>query len=405
MQGQAGLDPIEPPRSKPYPMAPGPPAYSALLIAEGARKLGYTAFSTPAAVNSRPYGGRPACRECTMCGGYGCPIGAKGSSSVTTLRQALLTGNCQLWPETRALRLNVDSGKAEVSGVDAILPDGTTRTFTADSYILAANAIESARLVLLSAPGGIGNSRDLVGRNFTLHSHLTAYAIFNERVHTYRGRSSTYCITDFRGVAGDPTRPLGGIVEIGGSTAPINEALTYSTELRAGVGDLLKAMMRQGVGRDRGVALSLYTEDAPQLTNRVDLDPQIKDYNGQPVARLTYSSHAFELHAKEVYGPKMLDIAMASGAKYAALLPEGPLPGTLHLHGTLRFGNDPQTSVCRPDGRFHEVGNLYASGGALFPTSSGFNPTLTMIALGLRVAGEMVSPGAPEKGLPPLPAA
>ena len=67
--------------------------------------------------------------------------------------------------------------------------------------------------------------------------------------------------------------------------------------------------------------------------------------------------------------------------------------------GTLRFGNDPTTSVCDATGRFHDVGNLYASDGALFPTASGFNPTLTIVSLATRVAGEMVFPGSPERVL------
>jgi choline dehydrogenase-like flavoprotein len=67
--------------------------------------------------------------------------------------------------------------------------------------------------------------------------------------------------------------------------------------------------------------------------------------------------------------------------------------------GTLRFGADPKTSVCDPTGQLHDVGNLYAADGALFPTSSGFNPTLTITALAMYVAGNMVSPGSPLKAL------
>jgi len=60
---------------------------------------------------------------------------------------------------------------------------------------------------------------------------------------------------------------------------------------------------------------------------------------------------------------------------------------------------DAGTSVCDADGRFHDVGNLYAADGALFPTSSGFNPTMTIVALATRVAAAMVSPGSPERAL------
>jgi choline dehydrogenase-like flavoprotein len=57
--------------------------------------------------------------------------------------------------------------------------------------------------------------------------------------------------------------------------------------------------------------------------------------------------------------------------------------------GTLRMGTDPATSVVAPDGRFHDVGNLYACDGSVFPTSSGYNPTLTIFAVAAKIAHAM----------------
>ena len=59
--------------------------------------------------------------------------------------------------------------------------------------------------------------------------------------------------------------------------------------------------------------------------------------------------------------------------------------------GGLRMGNDPQTSVCNAFGRFHDIENLYNADGGVFVTGSGYNPTLTIIALALRTAGAIVS--------------
>jgi paromamine 6'-oxidase/6'''-hydroxyneomycin C oxidase/2'-deamino-2'-hydroxyparomamine 6'-oxidase len=53
------------------------------------------------------------------------------------------------------------------------------------------------------------------------------------------------------------------------------------------------------------------------------------------------------------------------------------------------MGRDPASSVTDRDGRFHDLANLWVSDGSLFPTSSGYNPTLTIQALALRVAGAM----------------
>jgi len=96
VQGEDGADPFASPRRTGYAMAPGVPMYCGLVASEGARKLGYHPFPLPSAVNSRPYRGRPACVDCGFCSGYGCPNNSKGSPAVTFLRDALLTGRCQL---------------------------------------------------------------------------------------------------------------------------------------------------------------------------------------------------------------------------------------------------------------------------------------------------------------------
>lgn len=404
VQGDDGADPFAGPRSAPYPMKTGVQMFGALKVAEGARKLGYTPFAFPGAVNSRPYDGRPACNDCGFCTSYGCPTNARGTPPVTALRRALLTGNCLLLSETRAVKLLTNANRTQVTGVEALDPEGGRRTFTADRYVLAATPIEDARLLYLSGDGTspLGNSSGLVGRNVTFHIHTSAVGVFEERLHGHRGRTVTMAINDFRGVPNDPNRPLCGIMEVSGVSDPIGEAGYYRQlmSLFGGFHPLkLKRLMQQSPARDRLIALATVGEDAPQLSNRVDLDPKIKDVDGLPVARVTYRSHAFELSASEFYRPKMLDILMASGAKWAAIAPLDDIPKTAHQHGTLRFGTDPSKAVCDANGRFHDLGNLYAADGSLFPTSSGFNPTLTIVALACRVGAAMVNPASPESAI------
>jgi choline dehydrogenase-like flavoprotein len=404
VQGQAGVDPFEGQRSAPFPMPPGLPMYGTLLVNQGLASLGYHPFPFPAAVNSRPYDGRPPCVDCGYCSGFGCPSHAKGSPAVTTLRRALLSGNCQLLPQTKARRLIMSGDGTQVMGVAAIGPDGAEQVFTADQYVLAASPIEDARLLLLSDPqgAGVGNSSGLVGRNLMFHFETDAVGIFDERLHGHRGRAISHGFNDFRGVPGDASRPLAGIVEISGSEGPLAEARYYTQimrELHQFDGARLKKLMRQSPLRDRIVVLSLLAEDAPQPTNRIDLDPEVRDLDGLPVPRVTYKNHAFELSARDFYAPKLLEILGAAGARYGALAPPDEIPTTAHIMGTLRFGADPKTSVCDATGRLHDVGNLSVADGALFPTSSGFNPTLTIVAVAMRVAGEMLFPGSPEKAL------
>jgi choline dehydrogenase-like flavoprotein len=396
--GVVGANPFEGPRKNPFPMAPGVPMYLGLKASDAASKLGYHPFPYPTAINSRPYRGRPACVDCGFCNYYACAIGAKGSPAVTFLRDALLSGNCQVRCETRVTRLCTSPSRREIVAVEALDPEGKPVVFRADRYVLAASAIEDARLLLLSDPGvqGIGNSNGVVGRNLTFHFQTFAIGIFEERLHGNRGRAVSHGMADFRGTPGDPERPMGGIIEFGGGDEPIDEVLNYvqSMGLNAGfAGHLAK----QSPLRDRMLVLTMHGEDAPQLTNRIDLDPEVKDLDGLPVARVTYKNHDYELKARNFYGPKMMEIVKTAGAKYGILAPADNISMSRHVMGTLRFGNDPATSVCDANGRFHEVENLYAADGSLFPTSSGYNPTLTIMALASRVAAVMIDENSPEK--------
>ena len=71
------------------------------------------------------------CNQCGPCSGFGCPIHAKGSSAVTGLRQALLSGNCQLRTSCQATRLAHDGGR--VTAVTYIDPSGAEQTATASA--------------------------------------------------------------------------------------------------------------------------------------------------------------------------------------------------------------------------------------------------------------------------------
>lgn len=401
VQGVRGADPFEAPRRNDYPMPPGVPMYCAERIRAAAQAMGVRMFPYPTAVNSRPYDGRPACNDCGFCGEYGCPTHAKGSPAVTFLRRALLSGRCQLRPETRVVRLVRDAAGTAITGVEAIGPDGRRVTYQADRYVLAASPIEDARLLLLSDPGGpgVGNRSGMVGRNLMFHFQTIVLGVFAERIHSHRGRTVTHGITDFRGVPNDPMRPLGGIVEVGGGRGPVDEGINCARDLGR-TGAALKSFLRQSPLRDRIVVLTMQGEDAPQTANRVDLDPAVRDLDGVAAPRITYQSHRFETGARSFYLPKLMDLLENAGARVVFPAPIDDPSTSRHVLGTLRFGRDPATSVCDANGRFHDVGNLYASDGALFPTSSGYNPLLTITAVASRVGAAMVSPDAPERALP-----
>ena len=412
VQGLQGDNPFDSRRSTPYPMPPGVAMYLALLLADGARQVQVPGHGDlhphtyPAAINSRFYEGRPPCVDCGLCSGFGCPNNSKGSPAVTTLRRALLSRRCQLRFNTMVTRLVNDGG--HVSGVEYIDGAGARQTATADAFILAASPIESARLCLLSpTPAGmtLGNASGQLGRNLMFHFQTNVNGFLPQRVHGQRGRAVTHGISDFRGVepggreirvfdvGGEQRVFLGGICEFGGSQGqPISEDASNYLTLGARPGATLKNALRDLPLGQHLFGLTMQAEDAPQSTNVVDLDPVYRDVYGLPVPRITYGSHAFEQRSRKFYIPLLKEIVLRAGAPadkvfVTPCLPflVGP-PSTRHVMGTLRMGPDAASSVTNSQGRFHDVDNLYATDGSVFPTSSGYNPTLTIIAVALKIA-------------------
>jgi len=242
------------------------------------------------------------------------------------------------------------------------------------------------------------------------HLFTLGIALFADEPHAWRGPSTTFTIDDFVGPdrsAGAQASGLpylkGGICEVGGGLSLLQEAGIY-TVLPGSWGRPLKGAMRTSPLRRHLAGLSMVGEDLPQEANRVDLDPTVRDVYGFPVPRITHSSHPFELAASRYFGPKLGAIcASAPGALAAGWLPVGllaeatggfgsPYAGpasTAHIMGTARMGDAPETSVVDRWGRMHDLDNVYVADGSVFVSSGGFNPTLTIMALSLRMARRM----------------
>ncbi len=401
------------PRSGPFPMPPNPQMYGGTLLAKGAESLGFHPYPFPMAVNSQTFEGRPRCNSCGFCSGFGCPINARGGAAISFLHPALLAG-AVLEPRCFVTRIETSLDGKHATGVTYVDASGSSKTATADIVIVAASAIETARLLLLSStsahPDGVGNRSGQLGRNLMFHFFTLGVGVFPDDVHAWRGPSSTHTMDDFVGpdlgpdvrqAAKDAGLPYlkGGILEMGGSFLLLEEAQIYGA-IPGFAGTTHKNLMRKGLVRKHVCGVSMVGEDMPQLGNRVDLDPDIRDFQGLPVPRITHSAHAFEIAAAAAIGPKLGALCKAApGATAGFYVPLGTLASALgsgeelagpaataHIMGTARMGSDPANSVVDAFSRVHEVENLYVADGSVFASAGGFNPTLTIMALSLRMA-------------------
>jgi choline dehydrogenase-like flavoprotein len=389
------------PRKGPFPLAPNPPMLAGSLLADGAAKVGFSPYPVPMAVHSG------ICNSCGFCGGFGCAIGARGGA-ITFLHEALRAG-AELRSRCFVERLERSPDGRRAVGVSYLKADGTRRHEPAEIVVLAASAIETARLLLLSE---LGNSSGQIGRNLMFHHLVSVAALFEAPVHPWRGPTTTHTLDDLIGPfpgadagAADLPYVKGGVVEVGGGVQLLEEAKAYArTGLR---GAALKAALRDVAVRERVASITMIAEDLPQQDNRVDLDPCVRDFHGLPVPRVAYSPHRFERAAAEHFGTRLGEIVEATGGAWlasharsddqprpgGAMEGQGPL-GTAHVMGTTRMGDDPRTSVTDAFGRLHDVPNVVVTDGSVFVTSGGANPTLTIMALALRAAREVTGQGA-----------
>ncbi len=393
--GLAGANPFAGPRSGPYPMPPGAPMYGAKLSTAAAERLGYHPYPAPTAANSVPYDGRPACNNCGFCAFFGCPIHAKGDP-IAMLIRAMASGRAELLVETFASRVIVEGRRA--TGVELVAPDGSRRVLGARHVVLACGAVETPRLLLLS-----GFDHDLIGRHLMVHFQTIAAGTMPFTTYAERGRSVTHVHDDMI-VGDDETKAAaaesglpwlrGGLVEHAGPSHTVMEAKHYPW------GQRHSRLMNDSPLRKRLWAFTMQGEDLPYLSNRVDLDPQIRDARGFPVARVTYKPGRHELAASAHYGPRLRAILEEMGAVWTiATTSPGPgnagttpdaVPQSRHVMGTTRMGTDPSRSVVDPTGRVHGVDNLVVADSSVFVTASGYGPTLTLAALAARAAHLML---------------
>jgi choline dehydrogenase-like flavoprotein len=123
-----------------------------------------------------------------------------------------------------------------------------------------------------------------------------------------------------------------------------------------------------------------------QETNRVDIDPELKDDWGVPAMRVTYKDHPDDIKHANWQVERAKEIMDAAGAVQIVAEPVGEARGGVHLLGTCRMGNDPATSVIDKYHRTHDVKNLFISDGSSMVTSGRGQPTLTIEALAFRAA-------------------
>ncbi len=393
VSGDGDANRFQSPRVRGYPMPPVPDNPSRNALRRGADRLGWNTFLLPLLINTTPYNDRPACVRCNLCVGFACPSDSKNGTQNTVIPRALATDSCILITGAQVERIDTDA-LGNVTGVSYITErQGTIRreTARAKTVIVSAGAIESARLLLNSAsplhPRGLGNARDLVGRNLQGHYYPTAHGFMPEPMNDNLGPGASIATCQFN--HGNPGVIGGGMLANDFIETPIFFRRSALPPDAPKWGLANKRWMRDNYRR--WIEVKGPVQEIPNPESRVTVDPSVRDKFGLPVARLSGTAHPETLRTTEFMREKAISWLEASGAEQIWSPPITlRLSAGQHQAGTCRMGDDPARSVVDRWGRVHQHHNLFVLDGSIHVTNGGFNPVLTIMALAFR-SGEYIA--------------
>jgi choline dehydrogenase-like flavoprotein len=367
--------PALPLRSKGYPNPGFPLSVDDQMWLPVADRLGIALYSSPFAINSKAYAGRPECQAIAAC--ELCPSGARYSADVH-VQLAERTGLCDLMSETVARRIDINAS-GEVRAIHVSSLEGEEREIQGTNYVVAAHAVESARLLLLSE---CGNHSDQVGRNFMEHIYVEGGGHFPGR-RFYPQRGGYEVLESLSYYDGDGRRERGGIkIEFTFEQDPLADM-----EGRRIWGQAMARHDRENFGHWAGIAAE--TEHLPNPDSRVSLDPEIQDLFGDPVPHLHLAFSALDRQTQRRAREIIQELLGEAGAVDVVQDPMTSNSFGAHHLGTCRMSADPNQGVVDSDCRVHGTSNLFVAGGSVFPSGGAVQPSLTIAALALRLADHL----------------
>lgn len=386
--------------------APKPRCYE-LAVKKAADKLGVTCIPSRLSILTKPINGRAACHYCGQCG-RGCRVNANFSSPGVLIAPALKTGKLTLVTNAMAREVTVgqDGRATGVSYVDKGKDGngpGEDRHVRARVVVLAASALESARLLLNSKsslfPNGLANGSGTVGKYIsdTNGTDVAGFvpAMLDHVPHNEDGVGGMHVYMPWWLDNKKLDFPRGYHIEVwGGQGQPgygFGGGIQERPGFEGGYGAGLKADYRRQYAATIG--FSGRGEMIPNDKSFLEIDPQVVDRWGIPVARFHWQATDHEKlqvkHMQETFRALIHEMGgtplgpMPTKEQGYGIAPGGHI---IHELGGARMGSNPKTSVLNARCQAHEVKNLFVADGAPFVSQADKNPTWSILALAWRTA-------------------
>ena len=380
---------------------PKPRCYE-LLVKQAADRLNVTCIPSRLSIITQPFNGRPACHYCGQCG-RGCRSNSNFSSPAVLLKPALQTGKLTIIPNAMAREVQTDaSGRATgVAYIDKTT--GQDQVVRARVVVLAASALESARLLLNSRssrfPQGLANASGTVGKYITDTTGTDMGGFIPKLVdgipHNEDGVGGMHLYMPWWLDNKKLDFPRGYHIEVWGGRDMPSYGFMGGIQGLPGAGGGYGADLKQKYRHYYGsmVGFSGRGEMIPNDDCYCEIDPDTVDRWGIPVLRFhwKWSDHeikqvkhmqdTFEALIHELGGTLLWD--KPGPERDYGIAPGGRI---IHELGATRMGSDPKTSVLNANCQAWDVKNLFVTDGGPFVSQADKNPTWTILALSMRTS-------------------
>src|SRR6266516_450411 len=382
-------------------LPPPRPRCHELLVKQAADRLRITCIPARLSILTRPLNGRAACHYCGQCN-RGCRVNANFTSTNVLIAPALATGKLTLLTNAMAREVTVDRGGRATGVAYVDKTTGSDQHVRARVIVLAASALESARLLLNSTsslfPNGLANASGTVGKYITDTTGTDVAGFIPKMMdhvpHNHDGVGGMHLYMPWWLDNKKLNFPRGYHIEVwGGADMPDYGFMggIHRYPPGGGYGKQLKQDYRRYYGAY--VGFSGRGEMIPNDGSYCEIDPNTVDRWGIPVPRFhwKFTDHEY-LQVKHMQETFRALIKEMGGTPWGDMPTKedgyGIAAGGVIIHelGGARMGADPKTSVVNSNCQTHEVKNLFVADGAPFTSQADKNPTWTIMALSWRTS-------------------
>lgn len=356
--------------------------------------LAFESIPTPRAILPQNALERNSCSYSNFCGSYPCATGAKSSA------RAALLQKCKAKIITEAFVYKLSSNKTEVTTAWYYDNKGVSNSIEAKIFVVAAQAIETSRLLLNSKnqyfPNGLANNNHQVGKNLIFSAGGVGEGRFvfedltqeQRQILMQQGVFFNRSLQQWYEYENNGKKQKGGTIDFLFEHANvIAKAIreVYDEEGNIMWGKALEDKIKRSLTTSRVLTFEVFNDWLPTDDCYVSVDAYEKDKYGVNVGVINLYAHPHDLSVGEFLAQKAALVLEQMGARDISMSISSSPPPNL-VAGGCRFGNDPKTSVLDKNCKAHELGNLYVTDASFMPTGGSVPYTWTIYANALRVA-------------------